>query len=79
MTMARFDQAAYNFLVAQWEARTWIENVLGEKLNEDFYVATAGNNIPHQMNIRINTLRWYCTLRSFKQNLAWFCCENLSA
>jgi hypothetical protein len=42
--MARFDQAAYSFLVAQWEARSWIEESLGEKLNEDFYVATAGTN-----------------------------------
>jgi hypothetical protein len=42
LTMARADLSAYNYLVSQYEARQWIENSIGEKLDEDFWVAVAG-------------------------------------
>ena len=39
--MARADLSAYNYLASQYEARQWIENSIGERLDDDFWVAVA--------------------------------------
>ena len=54
LTMTRADFAAYEYLTRQSEAREWIETILNEKLEEDFWRALADGII-------------LCRLGKFKQ------------
>jgi len=45
LTMTRADYAAYEYLCRQIEAKEWIENILQEKLDEDFWKATADGTV----------------------------------
>ena len=45
LTMTRADFAAYEYLLRQTEAKEWIESVLKEKLDDDFWKAMADGTV----------------------------------
>jgi len=45
LTMGRADFAAYEYLCRQTEAKEWVEKILQEKIDEDFWKATADGTI----------------------------------
>lgn len=71
LTMARADLSAYNYLASQYEARQWIENSIGERLDDDFWVAVADGTALCRLANKIwpNSIPRYHPADSYKYKL----------